>query len=48
MFSVSGDGVSSLGIRKLKRELESYGISTRTLFDKESMIDAVRAARISG
>ena len=48
MFSVSGDCVSSLSIRELKRELESYGISTRMFFDKESMIDAVRVARVSG
>jgi len=40
--------VSSLSIKQLKSELHSYNISTESYFDKESLVDAVRAARSEG
>ena len=40
--------VSSMGIKALKAELNSYGLSTESFLDKESLVDAVKKAREDG
>ena len=40
--------VSSMGIKALKAELTSYGLSTESFLDKESLVDAVKKAREDG
>ena len=39
------DAASSMSVKELKAELTSYGISTHSFLDKESLVDAVKKAR---
>ncbi|KAL9179107.1 hypothetical protein ACHAXT_000149 [Thalassiosira profunda] len=40
--------VSDMSIKELRSELRSYGLCTRGYLDKESLVDAVRDARLEG
>ena len=40
--------VSSMRVSELKKELESYGVSTKSFFEKSELVDAVLKARAEG
>jgi len=42
------DEVKSMGIRAIKRELESYGISTTLFIEKQELVDALLQSRREG
>ena len=45
---IDRDAISSLSIKQLKTELQSYGIDTASFLDKASMVDEVVRARSEG
>lgn len=48
MASTALQEVESMRIGELKKELESYGISTKTFLEKSELVDAVKKARADG
>jgi len=45
---IDRDAISSLGIKQLKTELQSYGIDTASFLDKASLVDQVVKSRSEG
>lgn len=48
LSSKSEEDVSKLRAGELRKELQSYGISTKSFFEKSELVDAVKKARAEG
>jgi hypothetical protein len=48
LFSTANDEVASMRVGDIKKELESYGISTKSFLEKSELIDALTKARADG
>ena len=47
-FSTASDEVASMRASEIKKELESYGISTKSFLEKSELVDALTKARADG
>jgi hypothetical protein len=48
LYSSTSEDVSSLRVGELKKELESYGISTKSFLEKSELVEALIKARADG
>ena len=48
LYSATSDDVASMRVGEIKKELESYGISTKSFFEKSELVDALQKARADG
>lgn len=48
LFAATADEVDSMRAGDIRKELESYGISTKSFFEKSELIDALKKARAEG
>ena len=48
VFSSTTDEVASMRVGEIKKELESYGISTRSFLEKSELVEALTKARADG
>ena len=48
LYSATSDDVASMRVGEIKKELESYGISTKSFFEKSELVEALEKARADG
>jgi len=48
LFSNKVDEVDSMKVGEIKKELESYGISTKSFLERKDMVEALKKARAEG